>query len=163
MISEEKLIKALIKGRYECYVRKNSSYNPYTKSELYDWDFKLETDDLIFTDSYRGFNPYSGVEYVYEKDKNIPVWSCDYVGYVNQDVKVSTEEIYKFLKEARGNQLKNCQDNLFSNYIYENGMFKYEAFFQGDINSLMQTENFYYKNLLIAQQMTAGRLKCSNA
>lgn len=45
LISEGKLIKALIKGRYECYVRKNASYNPYTKSEVYDWDFKLEIDD----------------------------------------------------------------------------------------------------------------------
>ena len=101
LISKEKLIKILIKGRYECYVLKDSSYNPYTKSVLYDWDFKLEIDDMIFTDSYRGFNPYSGVEYVYNKDNNIPVWSCDYVGYVNQDANVSSEEIYKFLKEAR--------------------------------------------------------------
>lgn len=162
MVLEEKLIRALIKGRYECYVRKNSSYNPYSKSEVYDWDFKLEIDNLIFTDSYRGLNPYSGVEYVYEKDKNIPIWSCDYVGYVKQDAKVSPEEIYIFLKEARGNNLKNCQENLFESYIYENGMLKYETLFQGDVNSLLQIENFYYENLLVAQQMTAGRLKYSD-
>lgn len=159
MISKEKLIKALIKGRYECYIRKSTSYNPYKKSVVYDWDFKLEVDDLVFTDSYRGFNPYSGVEYVYEKDNNIPVWSCDYVGYVNQDINVSSEEIYKFLKEARENHLKNCEDNIFSNYTYENGLLKYETFFQGDINSLLQIENFYNKTFLVAQQMTAGRLK----
>lgn len=177
MISEDKLVKALIKGRYECYVKKSPSYNPYVKSELYDWDFKIEIDDLIFTDSYRGVNPYSGVEYVYEKGGNTPVWSCDYVGYVNQDAKVSSGEIYKFLKEARGNHLLNCQDNLFSDYTYENEIFKYETFFQGDVSSLLQIENFYYTysksdrhqdkifgssaymNLLVAQQMTAGRLK----
>ena len=163
LISKEKLIKILIKGRYECYVLKDSSYNPYTKSVLYDWDFKLEIDDMIFTDSYRGFNPYSGVEYVYNKDNNIPVWSCDYVGYVNQDANVSSEEIYKFLKEARGNHLKNCKDNLFSNYTYGNDLFNYKTLFQGDVNSLLQIENFYYKNLLVAQQMTAGRLKQSAA
>ncbi len=159
MISKVKLVKALIKGRYECYVKKSSEYNPYVKSELYEWDFKIEIDDLIFTDSYRGFNPYSGVEYVYEKENNIPAWSCDYVGYVNRDAIVSSEEIYKFLKEARGNHLLNCQDNLFSDYIYENEKFKYETFFQGDVNSLLQIENFYCMNLLVAQQMTAGRLK----
>ena len=158
MISEKKLIKALIKGRYECYVKKNSSYNPYTKSKLYDWEFKLKIDDMTFADSYRGFNPYSGVEYVYEKDNNIPVWSCDYVGYVNQASKISSEEVYKFLKEARGNHLMNCQGNLFSNYTYENEMYKYEALFQGDINSILQIENFYFKSLLVAQQITAGRL-----
>jgi hypothetical protein len=161
MITEEKLMKSLIKGRHDCYVKKNSLYNPYKKSELYDWDFKLEINDLIFTDSYRGFNPYSGVEYVYEKDNNIPVWSCDYVGYVNQDSKISSEEIYKFLKEARGNHLMSCQGNLFSNCIYKNQMFKYETIFQGDLNSMLQIENIYYKNLLVAQQMTAGRLKYS--
>lgn len=159
MISEEKLIKALIKSRYECYVKKNSSYNPYTKSKLYDWEFKLKIDDMTFTDSYRGFNPYSGVEYVYEKDNNIPVWSCDYVGYVNQDAKVSSDEIYKFLKEARGNHLMNCKGNLFSNYTYEDEMFRYKALFQGDINSILQIENFYFKSLLVAQQITAGRYR----
>ena len=148
-----------MKGRYECYVRKSSSYNPYTKSIIYDWDFKLEIDNLVFTDSYRGFNPYSGVEYVYEKDKNIPVWSCDYVGYVKQDADVSAEEIYKFLKESRRDHLKNCEGNLFSNHRYERGMFKYETYFQGDVDSILQIENFYYNNLLVAQQITAGRLK----
>ncbi len=162
MISEDKLIKVLIRGRYECYIKKSTEYNPYVKSELYDWDFKMETDDLIFTDSYRGVNPYSGVEYVYEKDRSDPVWSCDYVGYVNRDAEVSAGEIYKFLKEARGKHLLNCNENLFSDYTYENGMFKYETFFQGDVSSLLQTENFYYNNLLAAQQITAGRLKKSS-
>lgn len=92
----------------------------------------------------------------------MPVWSCDCVGYVNHDVKISSEEIYKFLKEARGRHLKYCQGNLFSNYDYENGMLKYETYFHGDVNSILQTENFYYKNILVAQQVTAGRLKNSN-
>jgi len=161
LISKEKLMKTLIKGRYECYVRKNSTYNPYTKSLLYDWNFKLQMEDLIFTDSYRGFNPYSGVEYVYEKGIDIPIWSCDYVGYVKQGMNVPAQEVYEFLKEARGNHLKNCSDNLFSNYKHENSVFQYETFFQGDVTSLLQIENFYYKNQLIAQQMTSGRLRIS--
>lgn len=159
MVSKEKLIKTLIKGRHECYIKKSPSNNPYTKSILYDWDFKMEIDDLIFTDSYRGFNPYSGVEYVYEKDNSIPVWSCDYVGYVNQDNTVSSEKIYEFLKEARGSHLNNCDNNLFSNYTYKNEIFRYETTFQGDVSSLLQVENFYYQELLVAQQITAGRLK----
>lgn len=159
MVSVEKLMKALIKGRYECYVKKSSSYNPYKKSVLYDWDFRMQIDDLIFTDSYRGVNPYSGVEYVYEKDSNIPIWSCDYVGYVKQYKNVYAEEVYKFLKEARGNHLKNCNGNLFSYYSYENSKFQYETYFEGDITPLLQVENFCYNGTLIAQQMTSGRLK----
>ncbi len=108
MISQEKLMKTLIKGKYESYIRQNSSYNPYTKSVLYDWEFKLQIDDLIYNDYFRGFNPYSGVE-----------------------------------------------------YIYENNIFQYETYFQGDVTSLLQIENFYYNNLLVAQQMTSGRLKQS--
>lgn len=158
MVPKEKIIKALIEGRRECYVKKSPSYNPYKKSILYDWEFKLEIDDLIFTDSYRGFNPYSGVEYVYERGNEVPVWSCDYIGYVNKDIDISPGEIYKFLKEARGNHLNTCNGNLFTNHIYENGTHKYETFFQGDMHSLLQTENFYYKNMLVAQQITAGRL-----
>ena len=159
MITKEKLIKTIIKGRCECYVKKSSSYNPYTKSIVYDWDFRIEVDDLIFSDSYRGFNPYSGVEYIYMKGNDIPIWSCDYVGYVNQEASFPVEQIYNFLKESRGNHIKNCKENLFSNYRYENGMLKYITSFQGDINSLLQIENFYYENLLVAQQISAGRLK----
>lgn len=161
MISQEKLMKTLIKGKYESYIRQNSSYNPYTKSVMYDWEFKLQIDDLIYTDYFRGFNPYSGVEYIYEKNNDTPIWSCDYVGYVKQDTDVSAQEIYKFLKEARGNHLKDCNNNLFSDYKYENSMFQYETHFQGDVTALLQIENFYYNNLLIAQQMTSGRLKQS--
>ncbi|HBR01011.1 MAG TPA: hypothetical protein DD738_00165 [Ruminiclostridium sp.] len=106
MVSVDELMRMLIKGRLECYVKKSSTYNPYTKSVLYDWGFKLQIGDLLFTDSYRGFNPYSGVEYIYENNNNIPIWTCDYVGYVNSCV--SGEEVYRLLKEARKNYLKNC-------------------------------------------------------
>jgi len=117
LVTKERIIKAIIEGRRECCVKKNSSYNPYAKSILYDWGFKLDKNGLIFTDSYRGFNPYSGVEYVYERDNNIPVWSCDYVGYVNQDSDVSPEEIYKFLKEARGNHLNTAVITYFQRFL----------------------------------------------
>lgn len=159
MVSKDQLINTIIKGRYECYVKKSPAYNPYRKAEIYDWEFSLETEGLVFTDAYRGFNPYSGVEYVYEKGCSIPVWSCDYVGYVRQNADVSAEEIYKFLKKSRGNHLMNCGYNLFSNHSYENGMFRYETAFQGDLSSLLQTEDFYYNNILVAQQITAGRLR----
>ena len=82
-------MEVLIKGRRECYVKKSPEYNPYARSVLYDWEFRLEMDDLTF----------------------------------------------------------------------ENGHFRYETFFQGDIHSLLQVENFYYENLLVAQQITAGRLR----
>lgn len=155
-------MQIIIKGRNDCYIKKSSEYNPYTKSVLYDWEFKTQIDDFIFTDSYRGFNPYSGVEYVYNKHNNFPIWSCDYVGYVKQNTSVSAHEIYSFLKEARASHLKSCNGDLFSNHLYKNNMFKYETSFEGDVSSLLQIEDFYYNNLLIAQQITSGRFIQNN-
>jgi len=159
MISKEELMQLLIKGRYECYIMKSSDYNPYKKSILYDWDFKVQIGNFVYTDSYRGFNPYSGVEYIYKVGEDIPLWFCDYIGYVNENMGVATEMVYGFLKEARGSHLVNCNGNLFSDYQYENEVLRYETYFQGDINSLLQKEKFFYGDNLIAQQITAGRLK----
>ena len=55
MISQDKLMQILIKGRFVCYIRKSFDYNPYKKSVLYDWEFKTEINGFTFTDSYRGF------------------------------------------------------------------------------------------------------------
>jgi hypothetical protein len=149
----------LIKGRYECYVRKSSDYNPYTRSDLYDWQFRIELDDFIFTDSYRGFNPYSGVEYVYMAGYEMPVWSCDYIGYVEPDNEIAAGVVYEFLKEARGAHLKNCNGDLFSDYQYKNSNLQYKTSFQVNTSALLQMENFFYKDKLIARQMSAGKLK----
>lgn len=159
MITQDQLIKALIKGRLECYIKKSPSYNPYTKSILYDWEFKLEMDELIFTDAYRGFNPYSGVEYIYKKNHDIPIWFCDYIGYVNQDMDISSGEIYDFLKEGRKNHLDVCKDDLFSNYNYNKDILKYQTTFMGDLSSLLQIEDIYYKEILVAKQISSGRIK----
>ena len=129
MISKEELMHLLIIGRNECYIRKNSEYNPYVKSDLYDWEFKIEVNGFIFTDSYRGSNPYSGVEYVYIIGNDVPIWSCDYVGYVVPNSGISADKVYEFLKEARGAHLINCNGNLFSNYQYGNDMLRYKNTF----------------------------------
>lgn len=159
MISRELLMDIMIKGRMDCYVSKTDSYNPYRISDIYDWSYKLEVNELLYTDSYRGVNPYSGVEYVYEKDNHIPIWSCDYVGYVNHNSSITTKEVYHFLKEARGEHLQHCDKDLFMNYTYKKGKLKYESSFEGDVHSILQIENYYYENLLIAQHIAAGRLK----
>ncbi|WP_019849945.1 DUF5680 domain-containing protein [Desulfitobacterium sp. PCE1] len=158
MITQDRLMQILIKGRYECYARKSTDYNPYVKSDLYDWKFTLPIDNYSFTDAYRGFNPYSGVEYIYVDQIKLPIWSCDYIGYVNLDSIMSAEAIYAFLKEARGVHLMNCQGNLFFDYEYENEFLRYKTYFQGNLAGLLQKEEFFYKNKLVAQQLSAGRL-----
>lgn len=109
MISQDKLMQILIKGRHECYIKKSSDYNPYVKADLYDWEFMLPIEGFVFTDAYRGYNPYGGVEYVYRSQDELPIWSCDYIGYVSQNPKVTADKIYEFLKEARGGTLDELQ------------------------------------------------------
>lgn len=159
MITKEKLMSLLVRGRQKCYIKKSSDYNPYKKSVLYDWEFAIEIDGFIFTDAYRGFNPYSGVEYVYSAGNSTPIWSCDYIGYVVPGAEISAERVYGFLKEARGAHLLNCNGELFLDYLYENGALQYKTHFQGDIGALLQVENFYFEDSLIAQQITAGSFK----
>lgn len=53
----------------------------------------------------------------------------------------------------------NCNGNLFSDYSCENGLFRYETHFQGDVGALLQKEDFFFEDKLVAQQLTAGRIK----
>ena len=157
--TKEKLIKVLIQCRLDCYVSKNEKYNPYIKSDLYDWHFEKIIGDLRFTDSYRGFNPYGGVEYVFVKGDSLPVWSCDYVGYVINQRTFNENEIYGFLKEARGKHLLECGGNLFSNYEYKLDNLFYKLLYQEKNNEVLEKVNIYYKDCLIAQHIASGKIR----
>ncbi|WP_041736799.1 DUF5680 domain-containing protein [Caldicellulosiruptor acetigenus] len=112
------LQKVIIEGRLSCYVKKTKDFNPYIKSDVYDWEFKKEINQYIFKDSYRGFNPYAGVEIIIEKESNKVVWICDYVGYVLDTCPIDANQVYDFLKEARGKHLVECKFNLFLNFTF---------------------------------------------
>jgi len=73
VITTDQLIDMIIFGHTECYIKKSATYNPYVHSNNYDWHFELEQGEYLFTDSYRGFNPYSGVEYIYRKGQPDPI------------------------------------------------------------------------------------------
>lgn len=158
MIKDE-LISVLITGRTECYIKKSSSYTPYVPGDKYDWVFQLACGDYLFTDSYRGFNPYSGVEYIYIKDQSMPIWSCDYVGYAFLNTEVSEKEIYGFLKIGRGKHLTDCAGNLIADYSYGYGNFYYQTRFSGDLKAILQIEELYYHGTLVGIQTSAGYLK----
>lgn len=78
---------------------------------------------------------------------------------MNQNPDVSADKVYEFLKEARGVHLLNCKGNLFSDYRFESELLRYETYFQGDVSDILQMENFYYCDKMVAQQKTAGRMK----
>jgi hypothetical protein len=158
LIEESKLIQVLRYGRLECYVKKSPTYNPYYPGEKYDWEFELSDGHYRFTDSYRGFNPYSGVEYIFENENPIPLWSCDYVGYANIKLGVSEKEIYGFLKKARGNHLNSNFQSLFDNYSISEGEFDYVSNFSGNLAGLLQIEEISYRGDLVCRQVTSSRL-----
>ncbi|AHF06023.1 DUF5680 domain-containing protein [Desulfitobacterium metallireducens] len=159
MVTRKQLFSLLILGRTECYVKKNPTYNPYVPGDIYDWHFELEQGKYLFTDSYRGFNPYSGVEYIYTKDLREPIWACDYVGNVRMNSFVSEKDIYEFLKKARGIHLLNCGGDLATEYFYKDGEFVYQLRFSGNLNAILQTEEIYYRGTLVGTQVSAGYLK----
>lgn len=159
MISKAQLQNLLITGRNECYVKKSSISNPYIPGEVYDWHFELEQDQYTFTDSYRGLNPYSGVEYIYIQGQPTPIWSCDYVGYALENPFVVEKEIYGFLKKARGNHLLNCSGNVMTDFSYKDTDFSYQTTFSGSLNFLLQIEEIHFYDSLIGRQISAGYLK----
>lgn len=157
--SKEKLLKVLIQGRLDSYVSKNEHYNPYLRSDLYKWHFEKTIAGFRFSDSYRGFNPYGGVEYVYFEAGQLPLWSCDYVGYVIKDIGLKEGEVYHFLKEARGKQLKECNDDFFSDYEYGRDDLVYKLLFQERNNEVLEKADIYYRDHLIAQHIASGQFK----
>jgi hypothetical protein len=161
LIEESKLIQVLRYGRLECYVKKSPTNNPYCPGEKYDWEFELSVGQYRFTDSYRGFNPYSGVEYIFEHENPIPLWSCDYVGYANIKLGVREKEIYDFLKKARGSHLTDNIQRLFDNYSMREGEFEYVSNFTGNFAALLQIEEISHQGDLVCRQVTSGRLSQS--
>lgn len=157
-MTESELMRALITGRSEAYIKRADGYNPYKKALLYDWEFRLHLGSLLYTDSYRGFNPYGGVEYLFENGRGLPLWSADYAGYACAGSGTTAESAYHFLKEARGRHLSSCGGNLFSRFDDQSGLFTYQVRFEGNAASLSQTEDIYYNGKLALHQLTAGRL-----
>jgi hypothetical protein len=49
--------------------------------------------------------------------------------------------------------------NLFADFNYEHGYLTYKTYFQGNLTGLLQKEELFFKNELVAQQLSAGRLK----
>jgi hypothetical protein len=162
LIEESKLIQILRHGRLECYIKKSPTSNPYSPGEKYDWEFEFSFGQYRFTDSYRGFNPYSGVENIFENENPIPFWSCDYVGYADITMGVSTKEIYGFLKKARGNHLNYNSQSLFDRYSMSEGEFDYVSNFSGNLTGLLQIEEITHRGILVCRQVASGRLSSHN-
>jgi hypothetical protein len=151
VIEERELIEVLITGRLECYAKTSLTFNPYHPGNIYDWEYERLVGKYLFKDSYRGFNPYSGVEYVFEEGKPLALWSCDYVGYAKLKPRVTEKDIYGFLKKGRGGHLKNGRDNFLKTFGFDEGQFKYQSRFNGSLYGLLQIEEIYHEGDLVAQ------------
>lgn len=157
MIDEKIIIEIIKQGRLNCYVKKSPEENPYNPGQIYNWEFEMPVGRYLYTDSYRGFNPYSGVEYIKDNDP-VPIWSCDYVGYAKATDAIPEEQIYNFLKRTRGSHLSSDIRNFFHNYSATEGDLDYLSAFSGDLKGLLQTEEIFYRGILVFRQVSAGRL-----
>jgi hypothetical protein len=155
MISQEKLFEIIVAGRLESY-KQRESYKEI--NAVYKWYFETQQEEFLYTDSYRGFNPFSGVEYLYLRGSIEPLWYCDYIGFVKKDSPISPKEVFGFLREGRKNQLETSNGGLLLNYSYEGGPLKYDTSFSGDIFNLIHFENIFYNDNFIAQMISAGRI-----
>ena len=158
LIDEQELKEVLRTGRLECYVKTSPTFNPYKPGKIYDWKFELVVGKYLFKDSYRGTNPYSGIEYVLEEGNPLPLWSCDYVGYAKLKPMVTEKDVYGFLKKARGNHLENGKDNFLRHFDLFEGQFTYQSRFTGSLKGLLQIEEIYHEGDLVVQQISSGRL-----
>jgi hypothetical protein len=158
LIDERELKEILITGRLECYVKTSPTFNPYQPGEIYDWEFELLVGRYLFKDLYRGTNPYSGVEYVFEEGNPLPLWSCDYVGYAKLKPLVTEKDIYGFMKMGRGSHLKDGRDNFLKNFDFDEGQFTYQSRFNGSLYGLLQIEEIYHEGDLVVQQISSGHL-----
>jgi hypothetical protein len=156
---DNKIIQAIIDGRISAYVSKTPGYNPYIRADDYDWYFEKSYGIYIFKDSYRGFNPYSGIETVCMNDNGKPVWTCDYVGYVHKNAGVNVSDVYGFLKESRGKHLKECKNDLYSDFEYHKEQFSYKLVFEVHENSILEKADIFYNGKLISQHIASGILK----
>ena len=142
------------------YVNSTPDYNPYNKAkDDYDWHFENSNDKYKFTDSYRGFNPYSGIECVYANNSTKPFWISDYVGYVDLSCNIDSSKIYTFLKDARGNRLKNCNTDLFTNFDYVKDDLSYILKIQRIDNYVLEKVNILYNDNIVAQHIASGVIK----
>jgi len=66
---------------------------------------------------YRGTNPYSGVETVFEEGNALPLWSCDDMGYTWGKAGVTEKEVNGFLKKGRGRHLKDGSNHFLEDFV----------------------------------------------
>jgi hypothetical protein len=94
MINEKKLAEFLIKAKLRTYSSENRKEIKIGKNGK---QLKYLDNDLKYTDTYFGFNPFAGEELVFENEKCI--WIMNYYGkIISKDIP--EEEIYRFLRKA---------------------------------------------------------------
>jgi hypothetical protein len=100
--------------------------------------------NLSYTDSYNGFENFSGKEVLIHNGK--PVWSRFYKGGVtNKDLtKAEIEEIFAFLKKALAKFPNSNPQNRGPNR-YEKGLFEYESECEGSFEKFKGREEIYWK------------------
>lgn len=157
MILNSKMFHILKMGRIAGYVSVNNrGTSPYKKGDIYPNFFKISADGLMYTDQYRGFNPYSGTEYIYEEGNDKPIWYCDYIGWLEENIEISGKEAYAILRELRSLYIERIVDFARLDFTYEHNEKGIQVSFEGDWDQFKWVEKYYFQGSLIVTHFSCG-------
>lgn len=160
MLNIEKLIEILKIGREAGFISKRDEYNPYHKTDTYDWEFDMKIGDFTYSDSFMDGNPFSGLERIYENDDlEIPLWYSEYVCHLNSSKDLSEDTLMDFLKLGRSSHLIETGIDFFGDYEYTNGKLIYKSSFSGDILTVIQSETILLNENIVGRQVWSGGMK----
>lgn len=114
---------------------------------------------LIYQDSSRGTNPYSGTESLIDQDSGKKLWICDYTGSFTQSQSFDAAYIYPLLKSGRLLYLDTCDGGLFADISHEDDGYIYMTKAEGSIKSMLLTETIYSDAGLVFTQLSNCMLK----
>ncbi|MGD9275845.1 MAG: DUF5680 domain-containing protein [Candidatus Pacearchaeota archaeon] len=134
-----KLSEFLVKAKIATYASESGANEKILEDGAK--ELTSEKGEFKYRDRYYGFNPFSGEEIVWKKDKII--WGMNYFGKISSDI-VSGKEVYNFLKKAM-RQVK--QDRPFRGPNKFNlGNFRYVDESTGDVNRFRGIEKIFFNN-----------------
>lgn len=131
-------------GRYKDWVKEKDGSTTINYKDS-DWEM---------SDNFFGGEPFGGRLVVFYKNK--PVWLMVYYGFIEKDVVLEVEKVYKFLqsclaKASKEFPLRGPKKHTENDFMYQNT-------WNGKINQYFGKEKILFKNQLIYKAFYFGGL-----
>lgn len=135
-VDTKKLANFLVMSKKRCYASGREPTVDKDRSKV----FRYQNGPWLYIDRYHGYNPFSGVEYVFVRSS--PVWGNHYYGRILK-MQEKSEIIYEVLRKALFRvtpdmPLRGPPVYSFNNYEYRNKV-------SGDISEFNGHEKILHK------------------